>query len=219
MSEERYVDPNSGAAPQPGGWVGPEGADKGFAGVASTEPEPSKYEAPGSDGKDTNGVKGFGKGGNHELGTEELAVAHKALETEGRVVSKKVLKTTADDVPDGNFGGVRKDDPNPEPEPDSDDSEDSEESGAGSSDEEKAAEEKAKAEQEAADRKAAEEAKEKAAAEKAAADEKEQDELYAELLSKPVPEVRKYIEENPGEKDAVVAAESRGQKRQGIVNA
>lgn len=23
MSEERYVDPNSGAAPQPGGWAGP----------------------------------------------------------------------------------------------------------------------------------------------------------------------------------------------------
>jgi len=51
---ERYVDPNSGAAPQPGGYAGPQGAEKGFA-MPTDEPlekeqEPSRYEAPGSDG-------------------------------------------------------------------------------------------------------------------------------------------------------------------------
>lgn len=31
MSDETYVDPNSGAAPQPGGWAGPEGMENGHA--------------------------------------------------------------------------------------------------------------------------------------------------------------------------------------------
>ncbi len=50
MSDQTYVDPNSGAAPQPGGYVGPEGASKGFAGAelgnVKKETAPAFYEVP-----------------------------------------------------------------------------------------------------------------------------------------------------------------------------
>jgi hypothetical protein len=52
--EKKYVDPNSGAAPQPGGYAGVEAAAKGFAVPADAELEeefsPSEYEAPGGTG-------------------------------------------------------------------------------------------------------------------------------------------------------------------------
>jgi len=48
---ENYVDPNSGAAPQPGGFAGVEAAEKGFAIPVGAELEnevsPSEYEQPG----------------------------------------------------------------------------------------------------------------------------------------------------------------------------
>lgn len=49
MTDQIYVDPNSGAAPQPGGFAGLEAAQKGFAINGETEEEtrPSEYEAPG----------------------------------------------------------------------------------------------------------------------------------------------------------------------------
>lgn len=51
MSDKPYVDPNSGAAPQPGGYAGVEAAEKGFAIPADAELEseqsPAEYEAPG----------------------------------------------------------------------------------------------------------------------------------------------------------------------------
>jgi hypothetical protein len=59
--EKHYVDPNSGAAPQPGGYAGPEAAEKGFAlpnqearadteSSVTEEPKVSEYEAPGGAG-------------------------------------------------------------------------------------------------------------------------------------------------------------------------
>src|SRR5690349_5815401 len=61
INMDHYVDPNSGAAPQPGGYAGPAAAQKGFAmpnqeAVANQEspldeePRPSEYEAPGGAG-------------------------------------------------------------------------------------------------------------------------------------------------------------------------
>lgn len=56
MSDDNkpYVDPNSGAAPQPGGYAGAEAADKGFAIPAdyevTEEPKVTEYEAPGGPG-------------------------------------------------------------------------------------------------------------------------------------------------------------------------
>lgn len=59
MSEERYVDPNSGGAPQPGSYAGPHAAEKGFGpppvdaageGVLEEEVVPSAYVAPGTEG-------------------------------------------------------------------------------------------------------------------------------------------------------------------------
>ena len=45
MSEEKYVDPNSGAAPQPGGWVGPHGVELGYAAPA----QEAQVEVPSQD--------------------------------------------------------------------------------------------------------------------------------------------------------------------------
>ena len=54
MSENTNLDPNSGAAPQPGGYAGPQGAAKGFAGAelgnVEEEVSPADYVAPGGTG-------------------------------------------------------------------------------------------------------------------------------------------------------------------------
>lgn len=54
MSDKPYVDPNSGAAPQPGGYAGAEAAEKGFAIPAEYEVQeeksPAEYEAPYANG-------------------------------------------------------------------------------------------------------------------------------------------------------------------------
>lgn len=51
MSDKTYVDPNSGAAPQPGGYAGAAAAEKGFTIPSDFTPEKQEdlttYEAPG----------------------------------------------------------------------------------------------------------------------------------------------------------------------------
>lgn len=57
MTDERYVDPNSGAAPQPGSFAGAEATEKGFGpppvgadgeGTLEEDVKPSAYEPPGA---------------------------------------------------------------------------------------------------------------------------------------------------------------------------
>lgn len=192
--EPDYVDPNSGLAPQPGGYAGLEGVEKGH-GIPSNayaddrEPEeaadmPDYTEeqrvemkatetqaAPSEDAEDPDG-EGLEQDmkdpeTNQPSGqefSEEEQVAFQAAETQG---------TTPPDVEDDDASG-------------------SEESAP--ADEEPAADEEAPADEEAAP------------AESGAYDPGQ----YT------VDEVNEYLDSNPDQRDAVVAAERAGKNRKGI---
>lgn len=195
MTEERFVDPNSGAAPQPGSYAGPEAAEKGFGpppvdtatgeGALEEEVVPSAYEFVPPEPQEFPDLKSDDDAEededadvepNPDAGEEATAVEH--AEIEHSATSAGLSPGVEPTDPDGTHPSVLplEDGVGPAPEP---------ADGDGNP-----------------------------------VDPEEGDESdYAELLGKTVPEIVEYMEAHPDEKEAVQAAEAAGEGRKGVANA
>lgn len=219
MTDERYVDPNSGAAPQPGSFAGAEAAEKGFGpppleadgtGALEQEPEPARYEAPGeqeaaesvSDGypalsdeaaqADIDAAadgESVEEGGAEPLPPELVPGGEPGAEATGSEHAEIEHQATSAGLSEG----VEPTDPDgthPSVLPVEDGPSAAEESGD--------TEAPAEVDEDAADTEVKD---------------------YDDVLSGTVPEVVQYMEDHPDEKEAVQAAEAAGQGRVGVANA
>lgn len=216
MSEnaEVFVDPNSGAAPQPGSWAGEEAAAKGFGpppvnvsgeSVLEEEVVPSAYEPPGAQAVPESvsaSYPALASDEQVEESGEAEAVASKELETEATTAGAGEVEDTD---PDGTHPSVLpvEDGVTPPDQPADGDGEpvDAPVGGDGGQ--------------------AGEEAQAEAVSGEANLDSGEPEEQdYSELLDKTVPDVVEYLEQHPEERDAVVAAEQKRENpRKGVLEA
>lgn len=192
MSDEQqyYVDPNSGGAPQPGGYAGPEAAEKGFAtnGETQEETRPSEYQPPApnagaipvpaevEDNEQTETSRA--------LSVPKVVLAE--LDEDGD--SSEVLQKMADENDAVDNASVEHQGINPSLGGEDADADD--EDGDDASEEEQSG---------PTDSQVSEEG-----------DGSYDPSLYG------VAEVNAYLEENPDEREAVVAAEREGKNRKGI---
>lgn len=181
---EHYVDPNSGAAPQPGGYAGPEAAEKGFAlpnqearadteSSVTEEPKVSEYEAPGGAGT-TKTVDEIAAAAVENNPPEEKTEEEQLL-LEARSNPRKVLS----DLDEGDSAS----------------------------------------EAEGVDAGAEQQASVDAAVEHQGTNPEVDgaEEGSFDPSEHTVTEVNEYLEKNPEQRDAVLAAERKGQARKGLV--